>query len=159
MQLERITEHIAAALAAGLDAATHRQGGVADSWHEATDISGDIDGDHTAHLSFAVIPKGSPITNGRRGAVGDVIRCASQIDVVFVYHIRTDRQVEDHRLSMRAARDILRVVNAESTWAGVEDGGDVVVRPRERYRPLYLTRQEPYALVTVGFDIEHDEEL
>jgi hypothetical protein len=159
VELERICEEIATAITANMDSTPYRQGGVEDTWHETDDVTGDIQNDLTAHLTFSVLPRSSPVTNQRRGDAGDVIRCKSQIEVVFAYHIRVDQQRDDLRLAMRGAREIIAIVNNEALWAGVEDGGDVVVMVRERFRPTLLLTEEPYALVAVGFDIDHDEEI
>lgn len=155
MKLERITELLGTALAA-MDATPYQQG-ITESWRESQDPAGEIQGE-SAHLTYSVLCKGSPVTSQRRDTVGEVCRCASAIDVLFAFHVRVDQQLEDMRLAKRAAREIMALVNAETVWADVE-GGDVVVKCRERFSPLYLLAQEPYVLVTVGFTIDHDEEI
>ncbi len=60
---------------------------------------------------------------------------------------------------MRAAADILRLVNDETKWVPNAAVVNVGVTMRERFRPTYLLDEEPYMAVTVGFDIDHDEEI
>jgi hypothetical protein len=157
VELERITEKIAEALTANLVATPYLQG-VTESWRESPNPTGDVGGE-SAHLTFSVLCRASPVTDQRRGQTGEVIRCKSAIEVVFAYHVRADTEVEDTRLAKRAAREIIAVVNDESKWLGPGDGDDVVVRVRERFRPTFLLTDEPYVLVAVGFDIDHDEEI
>ena len=157
MELERITERIAEALTTHMVATPYLQG-VEESWREAEHVTAEVGGD-SAHLTFSVLPTSSPVSSQRRSDPGEVARCVSAVEVSFAYHVRADQEREDLRLSMRAAREIASIVNDETKWTGPVDGGDVVVRLRERYRPTLLLTQEPYVLVAVGFDIEHDEEI
>lgn len=158
MKLEDITERIGDMLEAQLVSTDYQHSGVGEVWHESDTPLDEAQGEGLRHLSFAIVCRGSPVTGQERGRVGEVLRCKSAIDVIFHFRIRPTDQLHDERLAKRAAREILAAVNDEALWAGAENP-DVVVLCRERYSPSFLLDTEPYVAVTVGFTIDHDEEI
>lgn len=157
MELDEVCTRIATAVVA-LDATDWQQADdVAEAWNESpVPLASPLySPESTAHLAFTVMVPSSPNANGLRDTPGDLMRCASRIDVVFAYRLRGDLQVDDSRASMRAALQLVRCVNNESTWLSEDE---VLVHVLDRYRPTF-TFDGQYLVVTTSFVVTHDEEV
>lgn len=160
--LTLLEETIAARITA-LPVDLYQQGNAsarAEAWHEAAvPVDPTFEPESLAHLSFEVLTRSSPVAQGQPGSqhryrAQGLLRCSSQIDVVFAYRVRPTEQRADYRLAQHAALDIVKAVNALDDT----EPGDLIVRPTERFAPAW-DPDGPWLLVRVGFQIDHDEEV
>lgn len=107
------------------------------------------------HLAFSVTVDASDNTSTRRDAHGDVIRVASTVRVYLAYQIRAAYGLTDYRLHLRAAGDILKALNNETTWSADED---VVAMLVSAWSPTFTLSDggPPVSVASVTFRIEHN---
>lgn len=99
-----------------IEATPYQQGLASEVLHEATTPWGPGE-DHSgiAHLAFVPVITRSPLTN-ERGAPGEEVMVASELEVQFCYRLRPGAQTADFRLALDAAADICRAVNDTASW-------------------------------------------
>ncbi len=102
-----------------------------------------------AHLAFDCFVESSPVYQGNRGTPGEFQMVRSRANVMFTYHLRASQAVDDRRLALDAAHDIVRAMNdyPRSDWmVDLVDAGRIAVTDTDR----------PLLVVLVIFDISHE---
>lgn len=107
------------------------------------------------HLAFSVSVDVCDNANTRRDAPSDVIRVASTVRVYLAYQLRAAYTLDDYRLHLRAAGDVLKAINNEATWGA---DGDVVAMLVSAWSPTYTLTDggPPLSVASITFRIEHN---
>lgn len=156
MRLDEVATAIAAAVTA-LDATTYSQV-TGDAFTESDlplPLVPQLQAATVQHLAFSVMVDACDNTSTRRDTPGDVIRVASTVRVYLAYQLRAAYTLDDYRLHLRAAGDILAAVNNEATWGA---DGDVVAALVSAWSPTYTLTDDgpPLSVASCTFRIEHN---
>ena len=160
MRLDQVESEIGDALTA-LSATAYVQVG-GEVWTESPiPLTPTWEPETTQHLAYSVVVSQSTSLDMERDTPGGVTRVSSTVSIFWAYSIRPMQALDDSRLQLRSAGDIIALVNDEvGNWSNETDG-DAVATLLTAYELVAVVGSAgaPFQIARVVFRVDHELSL